>query len=219
MSEEILFRDVTQHQMDALRAHFHTQGMSEGDGTSGRVRVHEVPLGYSYDASGQRLRVEILQASPRVTAAKVKQLVGRLRAESGSEPGVEGLGPGYNHVNVTIDNRSGVGLTFSSQDVSHGVVEVKNTKIPTGESKEAFEARSAMASGLGCEGSLVYQIDSQTTLTLAYELNGVGIHSFTPGIAGFNAGKYAATASNTDADYDCAGAYTYMKPKVTLTKA
>lgn len=218
MSEKATFDGVSPDEMAFVTDHFQSHGLVKGDNTSGVATVHGVPMDYSYDQASQMLTVEIREPSERMSVAKIQDLVGRLRQAHDSRSTMD-LGPGYNHVDVTMTNNSGKTLIFAGDDVEDGVIEIKVQELPTGKTEYIFQAKSSTASVIGCRGDVTYQIDAQTTVTMSYHLNGKAIHSFTVGIKGQNASKYRVSARDTGAGYDCAGAYTYMRPTVTVDKA
>ncbi|RDV36921.1 hypothetical protein DV096_15520 [Bradymonadaceae bacterium TMQ3] len=218
MSEKAIFDGVTPNQMSFVTEHFKSHGLVKGDTTSGVATVHGVPMDYSYDNASQLLTVAIREPSERMSVAKIQDLVGRLR-QAHDKTAYDELGPGYNHVDVTMENNSGKTLIFAGADVEDGVIDIKVQDLPTGQTEYIFQAKSSTASVIGCRGDVTYQIDPQTMVTMSYHLHGKAIHSFTVAVNGQNAKMYRVSARDTEAGYDCAGAYTYMRPTVVVNKA
>ncbi len=214
--DKLTMDDLEREEFDALQEYFEAHGCCEADGDSGTVTIHEVPVTYEYAAEAAQLTMTITTTSERVTPAKVRSLLGRLR-----ELHQKRLMAGhYNHVDVTIKNESDQLVIYSEQTIDNGDLDIKDQRIGAGKKALAFKAQSSTLSGLGCQGRVVYTFaDGNTQLTMDYKLNGNGIHSFNAGVKGTNAQRFEVSASNTGAHYDCGKAITEMKPTVTIKLA
>lgn len=225
-AEGIVIEKLSQEEKDRVFAHLQTLGYLKNPADRGAMIVMGSPLRYAYDEGAQTLELELLMPSKIITAAKVAALIeregrqsqGALQSDTDS---VNELAPADNHVEVTIKNSSGKTLVNSDESVTTGVLRVIEDRIDSGQEKLAFEARSAKWSVAGAKGSVSYQIDGQTTLTINYFLDGPPFHQCSATIKGANAARYKASVTGTETRCVCEsdrGPWLEMTPTVTLVK-
>lgn len=212
--EKLTIDNFARDEFDALQTYFDAHGCDESDGDTGTVTIHDVPVNYAYSPDAKQLKMTITSPSKRVTPAKIRTLLSRLRDFNRKEE----MGGHYNHVYATINNELDHTVVIYSEDmIDNGDLGIDSHRIKGGEKTRAFHAQSSTLSGIGCQGQVIYSFaDGNTQLTISYKLNGEGIHSFNVGVRGTNAQRYDVTASNTGANYDCEKAVTEMKPTVTI---
>ncbi|NIP26799.1 MAG: hypothetical protein GWO38_24005, partial [Phycisphaerae bacterium] len=194
-------------------------GMSGHEEDSGTAKGLCCKVKYEYDSKKNLLLLEPVEMADHLTHEKLERTIRfAMAAEQNCGPSTrwpKQLGV-YNYVEPFINNQSGGVLTFSGDDISNGTLVVTNNKIPDGTTLQAFDARSSVASGIGCKGKVTFILaDGNTNLILSYMLDGIGIHSFNAGISGLNAAHYSASITCNQA---IQAGYTYMWPVVTLVQ-
>lgn len=223
-AEGTVIENLSRDEKDRVFAHLQSLGYLKTPADRGAMIVMGSPLRYAYDAEAKTLEVALLMPSKIITAPKIAALIERegRRPQSLLKDDVDELAPADNHVEVTLHNTSGKTLINSEESVSVGVLRVIEDRIESGQEKLAFEARSAKWSVAGAKGSVSYQIDGQTTLTINYFLDGPPFHQCSATIKGANATRYKATVTGTETRCVCEsdrGPWLEMTPTVKLEKA
>jgi hypothetical protein len=120
----------------------------------------------------------------------------------------------YDYVVPTIDNNSGGEMTFSTSSPTAGTIEMGQAKLSNGASYRAFEADSSKLSALGVGGTVTYMLpDGQTMLDITYFLNTIFTHTFTVGLRGQNADRFACPYYDVKPVLE---GYTYLTPTVKV---
>ena len=219
MPVKIEIKQVSDEKMKRLRDFLTKANMSGHEEDSGTAKGICCKVKYQYDSKKNLLLLKPIEMADHLSHEKLERTVRfAMAAEQACGPATQwpkqvGV---YNYVEPFINNQSGGVLTYSSDNISNGTVNVKNSKIPDSASLQAFDARSSVASGIGCQGQVTFILtDGSTYLNISYLLDGIGIHSFNAGLSGSNAAHYRASIT---CDQAILAGYTYMWPVVTLTQ-
>jgi hypothetical protein len=187
---------------------------------------------FHYDKDSRVLTLEPFRLMPGLRPRRLRKTVEQMiappaepvRLESGQtiyKPTPHSCAT-YNWVIGFFTNNSGGILTYSGSDTSHGNLQDVTNKIQPGDTPDTHQNgfwtnQSPKDSGLGCFGSISYQLaDGLTTLTVTYGLNTLSTESATVALSGQNASRYTATCDKYDTFYYAAA---YLYPYVTLSKA
>ncbi|HYI59480.1 MAG TPA: hypothetical protein VEX66_15025 [Microlunatus sp.] len=217
MYDEIRLDDVSTDQMATAEKFLTRNGIQGFNGDTGSLQGECFKAEYRYDRDASTLTVipaELPEAfrtlpgdavSPAFRALATSILSRRL-----GDYGV------YDYVTPTIDNQSKGVLDFSTTDPTNGTIAITTNRYEVGTKAEAFQAKSTKLSGVGVGGTCTYTLaGAQTTLVITYFLNTIFTHTFTVGLQGINASRYATTTTGTD---PYSSGYTYLQPTITITK-
>jgi hypothetical protein len=201
-------------------------GMEGVDADSGTAVGRGGRVDFRYDPDAATVTCEVVEIPqafghlPEPSAARaVRELLhGALRsgADAGGGDGRLGKAGVYCYVLPTVTNLTGLDLSYSTSDFSHGLLASYEPTLANDKTISLFEAQSANSSGLGVSGSVTYQLSDGTRLTFTFYLLSTCDYSFAAGFEGPNGGRYQPPdVSDKDATLD---GYTYLQPIVVLKK-
>lgn len=218
MGESLEIQDVTPEAMAQLGRFLGRDRLKGFEGNAGTVTGDCIEVGFEFDPDAGLLEVtpERLPDHLQADGALREMLDIALLAESEEEEYPSHCGI-YTYGLFQIVNNSGLGLTYASNDLEHGTVEVNAQQIEPGASPRAFTAESAKGSTVGISGTVVYGLDDGvTSMNIQYYMVVAASASCTVGLSGANASRYKVTIEHPDGETH---GYTYMKPELTINPA
>jgi len=226
------FDKVTSEHFARLKTYLKENGCTGLNGNDGMALGQCLKLGYRFDPDAGTLDIKAeslpenlasLPEDKRVAAGH--RLLANVMGMNGpskiilatpdsypSKPNRYGV---YDYVIPYVTNESGFPFSFKSQSMEHGTL---HSHVPTigadASELEVFEADSSKLSGLGVGGTVKYiWKDNTTVMSIEFFLNTIYTHTFT---VGFSTTTLTASVTGDDPELD---GYTYLDPKITITKA
>lgn len=230
---EIELHDVTKAKLDMLRRTVEADpGGKFSSGNSGIAKTPCFRAEFNFDPKSGVLILEPIELVKGLRGNRLKRIITHLMETNDSEDAVQlNSTTGdpeptphscatYNWVIGYINNHTPYKLTYSGQKTNHGnIISVENdipaeqTAVDQG-NKGIFQNKSPKDSVAGCFGSVTWNIDGSTTMTIDYGVNTLTTTSATVSVSGPNSKAYTVSMDKrTRFRYACA----YLYPTVTIS--
>ena len=236
----LVFHNVSKNDTERLRKYIENERGTHPCGNSGYAETPCFSAKYDYSPDDCILRIEPVILMPGLRSKRLERIIQAVIAprETAFVSAVTGetiykpiphACASYNWVVGFMTNNSGGPLTLGLHPTDHGTIISATGSIPSGSrpvdqdpddddkgKAGVFQNMGAKDSGLGCFGSINWQLsDNATILTLYYGVNTLSAVSATTSLTGPAASSYSASVDlETHFYYACA----YLYPYVTINK-